>query len=257
MQGLSSKEKEKIIYRIFDIEKFEQILLNKKIGFVIPSKWEDPYEDILYTKFKEHDVDFYNNHSGNRLFGQCWTFNEDSDAMWRIYSSGKRGIKIEVKLENLHDYLVSKGEKAGFDVLLTKVKYLYTNRIEDILVGKKSGADLLSGLLGDWSSFNKLRMKTLSYKRKEFSHEKEIRVLLHLKKAIDQDYFEFDFDINEIIKKITLDPRLSMNEFDFLIQKLKTLGFCGEIQKSELYQVSKNFDDKLRECNITSKYKND
>lgn len=148
MEGLTSKELQSDIYRIIDIEKFEKMIMDNEIGFVIPTKWEDPYEDILYNKLKEYDLDFNNNHKENSLFGQCWTFNNDTDAMWRIYSNNKRGIKVQANLTELHNYLESLGIDR-FDVLMTKVLYKDTEEIENQLVDSKGIIDFTNGLLGN------------------------------------------------------------------------------------------------------------
>lgn len=89
-------------------------------------------------------------------------------------------------------------------------------------------------------------MKTLSFKRLEFKHEKEVRILIQIRKPITEEVFLFEFDVNKIIKKIVLDPRLTSSEFDFLKRKIQKLGFEGKIDKSKLYQVSSKLDVKLR-----------
>ncbi|MDF1617322.1 DUF2971 domain-containing protein [Petrocella sp. FN5] len=246
MQGIESKDIDKKIYRIFDIERFEQMLLDNANIFVAPRLWDDPYEDILYSIFKDNDEIFFD-YKVNRhaLFGQCWTTNEDSDAMWRIYSQRNRGVKVEVKLRDYHDYLEVNSNGSGSRVLVSKVEYLSSRKIEENLLDAKVDADFLYGLKGGWDDFPNIRMKSLSYKRTEFEHEKEIRVLLYTSNAQKNQILKIEMDINKIFKAITLDPRLKKDEFEYLKKRLQTLGYKGKIKQSELYRLSEDFKNTI------------
>ena len=35
--------------------------------------------------------------------GQCWTYEKDSDAMWRIYSPDRQGVMIETYIDDFYE----------------------------------------------------------------------------------------------------------------------------------------------------------
>lgn len=106
------------LYRIISLETFIDILHNKRERYVRPSTWEDTFEGYLFSKIYDKDEqrkiieDIYYNvcphnykstinnmlnleHSKWFVYGQCWTTQAESDAMWRIYSYGKHSIQIQ------------------------------------------------------------------------------------------------------------------------------------------------------------------
>ena len=52
---------------------------------VAPEKWDDPFENFI---LKSDRV------SRRGWYGQCWTWQRASDAMWRIYSGDKNGVRM-------------------------------------------------------------------------------------------------------------------------------------------------------------------
>ena len=68
-------------------EYFFELFEGRKNALVLPSKWQDPFENVILNavvrtasgesgKFSFHED----------IYGQCWTLHTASDAMWRIYS---------------------------------------------------------------------------------------------------------------------------------------------------------------------------
>jgi hypothetical protein len=91
------------IYRIFPKRRFLELIRSRKNALVSPRLWDDPFENF----FLRSEVV---GPEGERIsiegiakdwYGQCWTLNEDTDAMWRIYSHDKGGIKIKTTIRKL------------------------------------------------------------------------------------------------------------------------------------------------------------
>ncbi|EPK9348293.1 TPA: DUF2971 domain-containing protein, partial [Klebsiella pneumoniae] len=91
------------VYRIFSYERFIELITTNQLVLVQPSMWDDPYENFfLKTEVVSDDGEFGSLESlCNSWYGQCWTENEDTDAMWRIYSPEKRGVRVKTTIRKL------------------------------------------------------------------------------------------------------------------------------------------------------------
>lgn len=224
------------IYRIFSLDRFSKIVTSRKNGLVHPSKWDDPFENF----FLKNDAEM----SGGTLvslhqiseswYGQCWTKNRESDAMWRIYSAEKTGVRLETTVRKLFSGFYDSNDKfASLKYLIGSVEYKLREEIEHFLSGT-TFMDLSFG--GQSHKF----AKTLLIKRPEFSHENEVRLLFQ-----DTDGSQgsngvavFQFDWDTILSEVALDPRLTESEFQTEKQKLVSLGCTVPITQSELYKFT-------------------
>lgn len=88
---LDDADLDRRIYRIYALDRFKALLAAKVDALVNPTKWQDPFENFFLERTEVMDdvtsstiplknlaVDWY---------GQCWSMNKDTDAMWRIYSA--------------------------------------------------------------------------------------------------------------------------------------------------------------------------
>ena len=125
--GFNSKGLEKAVCRFISFERLADILLNRQITLVNINKWEDPYENILskcvFTGYNSKEIKI--GELQNRIFGQCWTLTDESDAFWRIYSNDKKGVKIKTTLQKLFDATFNFSKSS-----LGKVKYLSQSDID-------------------------------------------------------------------------------------------------------------------------------
>lgn len=86
---------DKPIYRIMPINRFLQLLEEKKLTLVKPKKWDDPFENaLLNSVFETSNGELGEFSAKNSIYGQCWTFHRETDAMWRIYSHDKDGVRV-------------------------------------------------------------------------------------------------------------------------------------------------------------------
>lgn len=91
------------IYRLFPFDRFIDLLRTSSIALVKPKLWEDPYENLMNRELVERNTGrkFSIPHYSNDLFCQCWSLCYESDAMWRIYSSDKRGVLVTANAATL------------------------------------------------------------------------------------------------------------------------------------------------------------
>ena len=218
------------VYRITTLERLKQLFALKENTLVNPKLWDDPFENFILSskvRHKSGEVRQYNYHEG--VYGQCWTFHKESDAMWRIYAQDKKGIRLRstiselaLGLGNAHPHTTSAKCRVG------RVRYLSSKKMKE--VANETFDD--SGIGLD-SLF-----KSLLVKRKAFKHEREVRLL----------YFEFDgsklhnqlysYNVNPhtMISQIMLDPRLPSTKAETMKEEiLSATGFKGPIKRSQLY----------------------
>jgi hypothetical protein len=121
------------IYRIISVSRLENILTTNQLGLVRPKVWDDPFENwLLKSKFILKNGNEASVMSSQDFVGQCWTATEESDAMWRIYSPEKSGVKIKTTIGKLLNELLNQVEdenKFEISKFIGKVKYLSKEEI--------------------------------------------------------------------------------------------------------------------------------
>lgn len=175
------------LFRIISLETFVDLLHNKRERYVRPATWKDTFEGYLfskiYDKVEQRKIveDIYynvcpNNYKGTInnmtnlehikwfIYGQCWTTEKESDAMWRIYSYENHSIQIQSSKEKIEGLL----EKAGWT----------EHDIEHVQYDINPDEDITHIQIEQIKNSKKLYEPYL-HKRKAFKHESEIRVLIN------------------------------------------------------------------------------
>lgn len=230
------------LYKFIDIRSLSYMLQDSRLYLDrVTDAWEDPYENyFLKENLRLEDgtkVSADNNLPG--VFGQSWTFREETDAMWRIYSqddvdaNGKHkrnfhGVRIETTARKLLNVIYVDDDSMA-DTWIGKVLYLELDEINKRLQGTtQSVRDDLG--------------KSFFIKRQEFDHESEFRVMKLMDSstiAQTENYKRIAFaipSITDFIDSYTLDPRLS--PADYAIIKNDLINMCAEpamISRSILY----------------------
>ena len=236
-QGINIADWNQPIYRVFPLKRIKNILKSGKNGLVWPSEWEDPFENFLLESKVMIQPDEYASLKSiaSSWYGQCWTKKSESDAIWRIYSQNKDGVKVKTTIKKLFSTIYEANDK------FRQLKYFIGH------VEYEDEADIIKFLNN--ISFTGFAMggqsnqfaKTLLIKRKEFAHEDEVRILHNdaNKKHTGNKVVEFPFDFNNLIEEVVLDPRLKTHEFQSSESELKTLGCAVPISQSSLYKIPK------------------
>lgn len=224
------------IYRIFSVGRFSEVIAKRENGLVHPSMWDDPFENFFLKNVAATSggelVDLSS--LSRSWYGQCWTRREDSDAMWRIYSRKKEGVRVRTTVRALFSAFFDSNDKyASLKFLIGSVRYKTRQEIERFLADT-TFADLALG--GQPHRF----ADTLLIKRPEFAHEDEVRLLFHDSEGRHgkDGVANFPFAWDEILTEVTLDPRLTEAEYPLQKQRLIDLGCTIPITQSELYKFS-------------------
>lgn len=227
------------IYRIFNLDRVEEILRDKTLVLVKPELWEDPFENFLskvpVTLARSGGTCTVGELFKN-FFGQCWTQEQESDAMWRIYSPKSLGGRMRTTPRRLIEAIYCDANPFHDNAyFIGKVQYFEEPQIVTFFQDPDFTRQVTMGL--GWGQAHALLLK-----RTAFAHEKEVRLLFN-------DLHEgprglgvgrtcaFTIAPNALFDEITLDPRLDMNVANDWRNRLNALGFGHNINRSNLYAV--------------------
>jgi hypothetical protein len=173
--NLSHEDLSLPIYRIFSSDYFWDLVQRAENTLVRPCKWDDPFENaLLRAKCILEDGRLASINFKDDLYGQCWTTDRDSDAMWRIYSYDKTGVRVRTTVGALYRSLVeSCPSYHEISCFIGKVEYQSADRI----VALFSDSEWATSRVFDKSGLG--QASTLLFKRPEFAHENEIRLIFY------------------------------------------------------------------------------
>ena len=230
------------IYKYIPFKYLKLMIQNSNLYFGKVSSWEDVYENWF---LKEQMV----LSSGEKVsakelipgvFGQSWTLQEESDAMWRIYSKLDRtlheylddtAVRIKTTARKLYNVIYANDEDFNTSYI-GAVKYLSQN---DFLKMQ----DSLSPL--NPLDLSEVFVKSYFFKRAPFEHEKEVRpILIYSPKHenFGKDGVSFDIVFDNLIDEMVTDPRLTPDEYRTVRGQLIGLGAKSDkVRNSELYNI--------------------
>lgn len=242
------------IYQILPVKYLIKILLNERLRFNnILKSWEDPYE-LFFLKqdisIEGTSIASLISKQRQNLYGQCWSLNKDSDAMWRIYSFDKEGVRIKTSLIKMIQVLNQTRGMGFVCAYFGKVEYKDKKSILEWMNQRLQGG---SGEL--FKSFT----DSLFIKRIEFMHENEVRFIISNSNDesnesydnIYDDHIDMKVDPFNFIDEIALDPRLNEEDFEERKYLLSKIAKSIPIHKSDLYSFSsQNYDIPLTPLQI-------
>ncbi len=209
------------------------------ITLTAPRKWDDPFETFL-SKCKA-TVDGMPNVRIDNLFknfyGQCWTLNEETDAMWRIYSPEKDGARVSTTagrlLASIYD---ARNPFACNSYYIGSVGYEPEADLRLLFEDPRNASGAAFDATGQGQA------KTLFLKRMEFEHEAEVRLLFRYQKSGSnkvrrQSFWQWPIDPSALFDEVRFDPRISDKRFRRYEQRLRRLGYPNTISQSTLYKL--------------------
>jgi hypothetical protein len=212
------------VYRYINLKQFLYYIENNKTYLTRISSWDDTWEAPsrkIPTQQYNGKLEFPLYCASMDLFGQCWTLKTESDAMWRIYSPLKDGIKIGTSIKKFE---LIEGLKHS---VIHKVLY-YGNL--------KEGLERAKNISG----FGQMFADGL-IKRDAFEHEKEVRLITRNdermigKYIAEGDFLEYELEYKDFIEEIVIDPRADDYFVDTIKSYCKRAGLKIIPYKSDLY----------------------
>ena len=239
LKGINPDDK---IYRIMKYDYFLDWLKNRHLRLTSPANWEDPFEnflsniDLLKKDGKHIDL----TRVKKKYYCQCWSLVEESDLLWRVYSPNNLGVRLTTSVERYFEYI-----KNAVEVQFDQGK----NEIVTVKIGKveyKNQSDI-EAILKDPELFKKKFLdenfpNNFLIKRKPFSSEKEVRLILN---DFDDMYNEYPYFIIEnvdfnFLERITFDPRIEEEVYKTKRDKIISLEIDeNKIKKSDLYEYER------------------
>ena len=232
--------KDDYVYKYIPLKYLKAMLESKKLRINKVSTWEDPYENFFLKSDFNTFFPFYKQYISvdtqnliDRIYGQSWTSLEESDAMWRIYSNMKDldfiAIRLKIKVDNLFD-IVYTHDNCMTTTSIGRVNYKTDKEINQWLDNIKDNPDKIP-------DFHKYAEDCLLIKRKPFSHEKEVRIIIcNGTSGTVKDFLEFDIKDLSIFEEFVIEPRLEQDCVELITHRIEKLGIDrSKIRKSKLY----------------------
>ena len=224
--NLDKSELEKPVYRIMSVNRLLQCLEERSLALVPPKRWDDPFENYLLSasvRLSSTGEVGEMHEMREKVYGQCWTQHRETDAMWRIYSSDTNGAKVRTTPRKLLEALKHTNSRFG-DVtcFIGKVQY-------------KSQKDLVTSLKGiDLFNANGAGIaKSLLLKRREFSHEREVRLIYTEGRGA---IHAVPIDPSDMFDEIVFDPRMDPHLYAAYKAAVSAKNFRGRVAQSVLYK---------------------
>jgi len=197
---LSVADLDKPIYRFISLTRLLEMFKTRQLILPKVISWEDPYENFfLKSKFKTTDQSKIA-HLQDSFFGLCWSLSANSDALWMIKSSDKRGVRIKTTIGKLLNVF----NASNYNFVIGKVEYI--SKKEMMAWWKSQKTVSISQELQDKT------IKALFYKRDNFSHEREIRVISCCPQEAHESLIKINnIDCKDFIDNIRFDSRVDLN----------------------------------------------
>lgn len=232
--NIDAGELRKKIYRIVTVERLLEMFETKMNILVKPELWDDPFENFLFnTPILQKNGTEYVSILRDRSFGQCWSLNVESDAMWRIYSPEKNGVKIQTSIGELFNSLYrSVPEYPATSCYIGKVDYHPRKKLTALAKQARHNGASLGG--------SREQAESLLMKRVAFQYEREVRLIyLEPKILTENRIYPYNFDPLVSVQSITFDPRMNESLYKVYKKHIESLGFSKKIIQSGLYKKMK------------------
>ncbi len=223
------------LYRYIGLKTLYAMLKSRQNQLSHPSLWGDPFENLtLNGKGRYPDGSIRSFGLRDHVYGQCWTQEMRSDAMWRIYCPADQdanfcGVRIRTSLQRLANSLSRTVEGSAKEcVLIGKVRYLMDHQLDHMARSLfTKGVTPVSVA------------KSLLIKRTAFQHEREVRLIyVNLpEETLEGDRFCYPIDPEELITQIMVAPRKSVTEAENIKAEIekRTAGRI-QVKRSLLYK---------------------
>ena len=197
------------LYKYLTFEQFVDLVENEKLYFTRITNWEDVYEGYYVNKFFEYALhnskvkvsrEFIKENIymiKNSRYAQCWCMDKsESDAMWRIYSPNKTGVRIKVKKDDIKKCICNIDDFIDVDGN-NKTQIHFINNTDDKVKYDEEIDFEKYYENGKGYKFHEIPFEF--YKRCAFTHEKEYR-------------FSIDMDIDFLLVKLQDENLFGLNK---------------------------------------------
>ena len=185
-------EPEAVLWRYMDFTKFVSLLETRSLYLVRADRLGDPFEGSFpelnvalrphrYPKEFIEKISSVGKNVREIVFVSCWHQSDrESAAMWKLYSREHDGIAIKTDCQSLWNSL---------------------DNTDNTYIGRVSYIDYSNSLINEGNLFD-----PYLYKRREFAHEQEVRVVRCEMGSNPPDGIYHPVDLSVLIKGIVVAP---------------------------------------------------
>ena len=226
-----------VIYRIFRYDRFLSLLQSRQNTLVHPQAWQDPFENFLLSSQGDyHGQPVSLQPIRDSWYGQCWTFKEECDGLWRSNTNNTvdRAVKVKTTVRRLFEGFYNfNNPNHILSFFIGRIRYVNSNQLNAVLQDAYN-------YLTDTTNISQLL--TLLTKRQEFSFEDELRLLYCIEANGNPapNIFQYGIDPNALFDEVVLDPWTSDAELRTEEYAMRQAGFNNLIRRSDLYQPFPN-----------------
>lgn len=244
-QNVVELDLDTVVYKYIPLKYLRLMIQNRTLFMGKVGDWEDVYENW----FLKETIELESGEIGTAtnlipgVYGQSWTKEEESDAMWRIYSKienpkdGSKGYLEEVAIR------IKTTARKIYDVIYTEDADMATTYIGSVWYLTDEVFREMQDSLSPLSPLDLNQVFAMSYffKRKPFEHEKEVRHIVILPsddKNFGTDGLSYSIEPDNFIEEMVADPRLSLEEYNYVRGSLIAMGvWADRIRQSKLYYI--------------------
>ena len=204
------QSEETVISHYMPYVRLEQWINDSIMTFVSPSKWSDPFEKI-YLNTALINLPSQKKYTPPRIACICFTKSQykDSVAFWKNFKPDEltQLVRVEFSFRKTLDQIIKVLKDYNMKLYVVAVDYrLQQKTIKNEISFIRHIKDNSRKIDGE-----SLFVKLLSYKRKSYSYEREIRTILVPQKGKipfdDRKCFTVDgFDYESIVENVWLEP---------------------------------------------------
>lgn len=225
------------IYRTMSWDRFMTMLQTKQLTLRHPTDWDDPWENFLLRSdaYLKDGTPCSLKSIADTYYAQCWSFNAESEALWRRYADiTRRAVKIRTTAGKLMAEIYPfNSELAPLQFFFRKVQYVSAETLEEF---KQSMGDCH---ISNWSN---QFLESLCLKRKAFSYEDEVRLIYQETESSSPpkptpEVKTIPADPTRFIEEVVVDPWCSEQERMNLETAISGL-YSGSLQRSQLLDGS-------------------
>lgn len=171
-----------LLYRVMSFEQFVDTVASRRMYLTQLQRWDDPHEAATLrqlvkqffdssaeaAKFSARVKDQLASVIHRSLYGQSWTILKESDALWRIYSPDKMGIRITVRQPDLLASI------QRMDFIKSEDTELYCGKVI-YLSAEHAWKQVQERIQREGEVLLRTFANLCFFKREQFSHEQEYR----------------------------------------------------------------------------------
>jgi hypothetical protein len=223
---------EQMLWRYFRPERFSEALQTNTLYFASARQFEDPFEGAVAVLPHDWPVDprYGELEIGDRAFEQlrrltkisCWHQAEyESDAMWKLYASSRKGVAVRTTAGRLED-------------ALQPFRLAPQYGEEEPWWGEVRYADLHTVRL------NVGMEERFFHKHRAFESEREFRIAISVRLAeeygvqVPERGIEVAFDPVQLVECVYLGPSLSGPEREAVLEACARAGLRERVKTSTL-----------------------